>query len=39
LSTRAEYDELPYDDFPFQETHPAHLFVLGTLLGLAPPPP
>ncbi len=39
MTTRAEYDELPYDDFPFAETHPSHLFVLGTLLGLSPPSP
>lgn len=39
MSTRAEYDELPYDDFPFQETQPAHLFVLAALLGLPAPPP
>lgn len=39
MSTRAEYDELPYDDFPFPETHPSHLFALAALLGLAAPPP
>jgi SAM-dependent methyltransferase len=39
LAARFEYDELPYDDFPFSETHPAHLSALGALFGLTPAPP
>jgi SAM-dependent methyltransferase len=31
------YDELPYVDLPFPQTHPARLAVLARLFGLSPP--
>ena len=33
-----DYDELPYDDFPFPETHPAHLGGVAALFGLGAAP-
>lgn len=34
----AEYNKTPYQSFPFNHTHPTHLFTLGTLFGLKPAP-
>ena len=31
------YDEVPYESFPFAQTHPDHLATLAHLLGLSPP--
>ena len=31
------YDEVPYQSFPFAQTHPDHLATLAHLLGLSPP--
>src|SRR5262249_2658884 len=33
---RTSYDELPYPSLPFPYTHPDHLGVVATLLGLSP---
>ncbi len=33
---RTSYDELPYPSQPFRYTHPDHLAVVATLLGLSP---
>src|SRR5437763_13756593 len=33
---RASYDEVPYPSSPFPYTHPDHLAVVATLLGLSP---
>jgi SAM-dependent methyltransferase/methyltransferase-like protein len=35
---QASYDELPYESFPFAQTHPDRLATLGWLFGLAPTP-
>lgn len=32
------YDDVPYESFPFHQSHPAHLFTLATLFGLTPKP-
>jgi len=32
------YDEVPYQSYPFNQTHPIHLFTFAKLLGLNPPP-
>ncbi len=37
-STETEYDELPYPCGGHDQTHPAHLATLATLLGLVPAP-
>lgn len=34
----AEYNKTPYQSFPFNHTHPTHLFTLATLFGLKPTP-
>jgi SAM-dependent methyltransferase len=31
------YDDVPYDSFPYPQTHPSKLAVTATLFGLAPP--
>ena len=36
---RTSYDEVPYPSYPLPQTHPDHLAVVATLLGLCPPPP
>lgn len=33
------YDDLPYDDFPFPETHPGHLGAVAALFGHRTAPP
>src|SRR3954468_6323398 len=33
---RTSYDEVPYPSSPFPYTHPDHLAVVATLLGLSP---
>ncbi len=33
-----DYDTLPYESYPFYETHPAHLESIATLYGLSPAP-
>ena len=39
LDTRkSSYDEVPYDSYPFAQTHPDRLATVATLLGLKPPP-
>lgn len=35
---REEYNQAPYQSFPFQQTHPTHLFTIGKLFGLKPKP-
>ena len=35
---RTSYDEVPYPSQPFPSTHPDHLAVVATLLGLSPAP-
>jgi methyltransferase-like protein/cyclopropane fatty-acyl-phospholipid synthase-like methyltransferase len=32
------YDEVPYDSYPFSQSHPDRLATVATLLGLKPPP-
>jgi SAM-dependent methyltransferase len=34
---KTSYDEVPYESFPFPQTHPDRLAVIATLLGLKPP--
>lgn len=34
----ASYDAAPYQSFPFKQSHPAHLFTLGTLFKMQPTP-
>ncbi|MCS5708879.1 methyltransferase regulatory domain-containing protein [Candidatus Berkiella cookevillensis] len=34
----ASYDATPYQSFPFKQSHPAHLFTLGTLFKMQPTP-
>lgn len=36
---RTSYDEVPYESFPFPQTHPQRLATLGRLFGLRPPEP
>ncbi len=31
------YDEVPYPSFPYSQSHPDHLALIATLLGLTPP--
>lgn len=38
-SATNDYDELPYARLSFSETHPDHLAVIGTMLGLDPAAP
>ena len=33
-----KYDEVPYPDLSFAQTHPALLEMLGKLLGMSPAP-
>ena len=35
---RTSYDEVPYESFPFPQTHPDHLATLGRLFAIQPPP-
>lgn len=35
--TTSSYDQVPYESFPFPQTHPDRLATLGRLFGLAPP--
>jgi methyltransferase-like protein/2-polyprenyl-3-methyl-5-hydroxy-6-metoxy-1,4-benzoquinol methylase len=37
--TKTDTHQLIYDSFPYANTHPDKLFVLGTLFGLTPPVP
>lgn len=30
------YDEMPYESYPYTQTHPYHLMTLGTLFGMSP---
>jgi methyltransferase-like protein/SAM-dependent methyltransferase len=39
VASRTSYDEVPYPSYPLPQTHPDHLAVIATLLGLEPPPP
>jgi methyltransferase-like protein/2-polyprenyl-3-methyl-5-hydroxy-6-metoxy-1,4-benzoquinol methylase len=32
------YDEVPYESYPFAQTHPDRLATVATLLGMSPPP-
>ncbi len=32
------YDDVPYESFPFKQSHPTHLFTIATLFGLEPTP-
>lgn len=32
------YDVVQYDSFPYKQTHPNHLFTIGSLFGLTPKP-
>lgn len=32
------YDEVPYDSHSYRVTHPDHLYVIGRLFGMTPPP-
>jgi len=32
------YDEIPYESYPFPQSHPDRLATLGTLFGMAPAP-
>lgn len=34
---RTPYDDVPYDSFPFPQTHPERLATLGQLFGMRPP--
>lgn len=36
LPSRTSYDEVPYDSYPYEQTHPEHLSVTASLLGLKP---
>ena len=35
-ATRTSYDEVPYESFPFPQTHPDRMATLGRLFGLQP---
>ncbi len=35
---RTSYDEVPYESFPFPQTHPDRLATLGRLFAIQPPP-
>ncbi|MBC8354685.1 MAG: methyltransferase regulatory domain-containing protein [Planctomycetes bacterium] len=35
---RTSYDEVPYDSFPFPQSHPNRLATIATLLGMSPTP-
>ena len=35
---RTSYDEMPYPSYPMGQTHPDHLAVVATLLGMTPAP-
>jgi len=37
-TTRTSYDEMPYPSYPMGQTHPDHLAVVATLLGMTPAP-
>jgi methyltransferase-like protein/SAM-dependent methyltransferase len=37
--TSAAYDEVPYESYSYPQTHARHLYVVGTLFNLSPPPP
>jgi cyclopropane fatty-acyl-phospholipid synthase-like methyltransferase len=39
MSAPTPYDRLPYDSFPFAQTHPAHLCALARLHGVNAPDP
>ena len=32
------YDEVPYPDYTYEQTHPSRLAMLGKLLGMTPTP-
>lgn len=36
VAERTSYDEVPYESFPFPQTHPVRLATLGHLFGLCP---
>ncbi|NKD55665.1 MULTISPECIES: methyltransferase regulatory domain-containing protein [unclassified Haematospirillum] len=36
-SAQTSYDVVPYDSYPFAQTHPAHLMTLGRLFGMQAP--
>src|SRR4051794_19436459 len=38
VDVRTSYDELPYPSLPYPYSHPDHLGVVATLLGLSPAP-
>ena len=33
------YDEVPYESYPYAQSHPFHLLTLATLFGMSPTPP
>jgi tRNA G46 methylase TrmB len=35
---RTSYDEVPYESYPFPQTHPDRLVTVATLLGMRPAP-
>jgi methyltransferase-like protein/cyclopropane fatty-acyl-phospholipid synthase-like methyltransferase len=37
LSSVNTYDELPYESYPYAQSHPYYLMTLGTLFGMKPP--
>ena len=39
MSDWTTYDEIPYSNHPYLQTHPDRLAVIATLHGLEPPPP
>ena len=36
-STTNSYDEVPYESYPYSQTHPSRLATIATLFGLKPP--
>ena len=38
-ATASSYDAVPYESFPYSDTHPERLFTVATLFGLTPAPP
>ncbi len=35
--SRNSYDDVPYDSYPYQQSHPSRLATMATLFGLTPP--
>src|SRR5262245_31918292 len=38
VTTGNSYDEVPYDSYPYPQTHPSRLATVATLFGMNPPP-